>query len=129
MSVRIYYGKLLSVPLADRVKFEDFIKVCAVISMRKLLKDKREYLEPLFHSLDLTYNEVYKQIPNLIEIRSLIYSFILGFTHNDEMTTKLKMIDFGSQITGLPKLLFISVFHDIKEHIAEYYLKYLGMVK
>ncbi|MBR3090512.1 MAG: hypothetical protein IKH10_00790 [Bacteroidetes bacterium] len=132
--VRIYYGKLLNVPLEDRERFEKFIKLCTIARFKDILFEKEEYLEPLLNALNLNIEIILNHLNELIETRSLTYSFLLGFNNSikakgESIATKLNMIDYGNQITGLPKLIFNEIFNYIKDHIAEYYIKYLGLVK
>lgn len=135
MGVRIHYTKYLNIPYPDRKRFEKFIRLCTVDEMYTMIRNNEKYINENLGELDLHMNEITPKVLNrLIRVRSLGYSFILDFNpmvfhHKKSLRTLLNIFDYGSRITGLPKPIFNPILTYMKDHIGEYYLKYMGAVK
>lgn len=135
MSVRIYYNKYLNIPYPDRKKFEAFIKLCTIDEMLTMLRNNKEYIKNNKGDLDLHTEEITPKVLNsLIRVQSLGYSFILDFNpmvkhRTKSLRTLFNIFDYGSSLTGLPKPIFNPILTYMRDHIGEYYLKYMGAVK
>lgn len=135
MGVRIYYNKYLNIPYPDRDRFEEFIRYCTVKELWSMLQSNGIYIMENKGALPLNVSEIDAwDLDKLIRVRSLGYSFILDYDPNIKKNgiaigTLFRMFDYGSVASGLPKPVFYPIFIYIRDHIGEYYLKYLGAVK
>lgn len=131
MNIFVRFDKKCPVKFKFRDSFKEFIRQCVIAQYRILIKRKRIYIDKILQPFKLNSNEIVNELDNLVKVSGVhdgfrIYLSPMVEIKNMNLLAVLKAIDFGSELTGLPKPLFYPVLKYIKQNITRYYLKYLG---
>ena len=133
MFVEILYDKKCPVRYENRYKFEKFIENLTNMYICSVIERKKYYINNLLEDFDLTYKDLIVNSKKLIKCNHISNGFHLCISGPLEIKgvniqDLLHAMEFGSNVTGLPKPIFYPILKSIKNNIKIHYIQYLGLM-